>query len=260
MQPMKILAVGDVVRTPGTEYLSRGRLRRLRDSLGASLVIVNGENASPEGALTPASAEALLGAGADVVTGGNHTLRRSEIGAYLDAHENVLRPQNYPGNAPGSGYTVVDVDGWRVLVLSLLGTTFMEPLDSPFQAADRVLSAAAGRYDLAILDIHAEATSEKLALGRYLDGRVAAVFGTHTHVPTADARVLPGGTGYITDLGMTGAQSGILGVQTERVLHKFLCRTPVHFASAEGEVMGQGALFTVDPAAGRCLCVERIDF
>ena len=260
MQPMKILAVGDVVRTPGTDYLSHGRLRRLRDTLGASLVIVNGENSSPDGALTPASAEALLQAGADVITGGNHTLRKREIGAFLDTNSAVLRPQNYPGDAPGDGYTLIDADGRRVLVLSLLGTTFMDPLDSPFKTADRVLSENAGRYDLSVVDIHAEATSEKLALGRYLDGRVAAVFGTHTHIPTADARVLPGGTGYITDLGMTGSQNGILGVQTENVLHKFLNRTPVHFASAEGEVMGQGALFTVDPAVGRCLCVERIDF
>ena len=260
METLKILAVGDVVRTCGVECLAGGKLRRLRDILGAQLVIVNGENSSHDNGLSPDSAAALLEAGADVITGGNHTLRRRDIGPFLDDHANVLRPANYPGDAPGCGYTITDCAGRRALVLNLAGTTFMEPLDSPFKVADHILSANAGRYDFAVVDIHAEATSEKLCLARYLDGRAAVVFGTHTHVPTADAQVLPGGTGYITDLGMTGSMNGILGVKTECVLHKFLQRTPVYFASAEGDCAAQGALFTIDPATGRCTGVERMDF
>ena len=260
MEPLKILAVGDVVRTCGVEYLSGGKLRRLRDTLGADLVSVNGENSSHDNGLSPDSARAILEAGADVITGGNHTLRRKDIAPFLDDHENVLRPANYPGDAPGCGYTIADCRGQRALVISLAGTTFMEPLDSPFKTADRILGANVGRYDFAILDIHAEATSEKLCLARYLDGRAAIVFGTHTHVPTADAMVLPGGTGYITDLGMTGSQNGILGVKTENVLHKFLKRTPVYFEPAAGNCAAQGALFTVDPATNLCIRVERMDF
>lgn len=260
MNTIKILAVGDVVRTCGVDYLSGGKLRRLRDALGAGLVIVNGENSSHDNGLSPDSASAILEAGADVITGGNHTLRRKDIVSFLDDHGNVLRPANYPADAPGYGYTITECCGSRVLVISLLGTTFMEPLDSPFKTADRILSEAAGRYDFALVDIHGEATSEKLTLARYLDGRAAAVFGTHTHVPTADIQVLPGGTGYITDLGMTGSTEGILGVKTESVLHKFLKRTPVYFEPAAGRCAGQGALFAIDPATGSCVGAERVDF
>lgn len=260
METLKILAVGDVVRTCGVDYLSGGKLRRLRDILGAQLVIVNGENSSHDNGLSPESASAILEAGADVITGGNHTLRRRDIAPFLDDHENVLRPANYPSDAPGSGYTIADCCGRRALVINLVGTTFMEPLDSPFKTADRILSANTGRYDFAVVDIHAEATSEKLCLARYLDGRVAAVFGTHTHVPTADAQVLPGGTGYITDLGMTGSMDGILGVKTENVFHKFLKRTPVYFEPAAGRCAAQGALFTIDSASGLCIGAERMDF
>ncbi len=260
MKVLKILAVGDVVRTCGVDYLSGGKLRRLRDALGVQFVIVNGENSSHDNGLSPDSASAILDAGADVITGGNHTLRRKDIAPFLDDHKNVLRPANYPADAPGYGYTITECDGSRVLVISLLGTTFMEPLDSPFKTADHILSETAGRYDFALVDIHAEATSEKLALARYLDGRVAAVFGTHTHVPTADVQVLSGGTGYITDLGMTGSGEGILGVKTENVLHKFLKRTPVYFEPATGLCTGQGAVFTIDPTTGLCSKAERIDF
>lgn len=252
MSLIKILALGDVVGVSGCQYLGKGRLRRMRDALGAQLVIVNGENSAVGNALSPESAEAIFEAGADVITGGNHTFKKKQIYDYLYSHPMAIRPANYPSDAPGDGYCIADCMGWRVLVVNLLGTTFMDSLDSPFKTVDRILERNSGEYDICLVDIHAEATSEKLCLGRYLDGRVSAVFGTHTHVQTADARVLPKGTGYITDLGMTGSEAGVLGVKTECIIHKFTVRTPVYFEPAEGEPAAHGALFTVDTATGLC--------
>ncbi len=256
MAKLKILALGDVVGVCGCQYLSGGRLRRMRDTLGAQFVIVNGENSAVGNALSPESAEMIFEAGADVITGGNHTFKKKQIYDYLDNHPYAIRPANYPSDAPGDGYCIAECNGWRILVINLLGTTFMDSMDSPFKVADRIISQNAGKYDICLVDIHAEATSEKLCLGRYLDGRVAAVFGTHTHVQTADARVLPGGTGYITDLGMTGSGAGVLGVRTECIIHKFTVRTPVYFEPAEGEPQATGALFTVDTETG--LCIEAV--
>lgn len=255
---MRILCMGDVVGAEGTAYLGSARLlSRLRTSLGADLVIVNGENSAPGNGISPDSARALFDAGADVVTGGNHTWRRREIYTMLDDEAMLLRPANYPAAAPGHGACLTDAAGRRVLVLNLAGCVFMEPLASPFETADRLLREYAGKFDAAVVDIHAEATSEKLALARYLDGRVSAVFGTHTHVATADAQILPGGTGYITDVGMCGSHAGILGVATEPILHKFLEKTPVGFAPASGQRAAHGVLFDVD-ANGRCVHAEGI--
>ena len=236
MAQIKILALGDVVGTLGCQYLSGGRLRRMRDTLE--------------------SADMIFDAGADVITGGNHTFKKKQIYDYLDCHPYAIRPANYPSNAPGDGWCIADCNGWRILVINLLGTTFMDSMDSPFKTVDRILEMNRGKYDLSFVDIHAEATSEKLCLGRYLDGRVSAVFGTHTHVQTADAKVLPGGTGYITDLGMTGSAAGVLGVKTECIIHKFTVRTPIYFEPAEGDPHASGALFTVDTSTG--LCTEAI--
>ncbi len=254
---MRILALGDVVGAAGLSYLTEGRrLSRLRDSLGADIVIANGENAAPGNGLTKEAAETLLAAGVDVLTGGNHTFRRREVYAMLDDCEALLRPANYPGTAPGRGYLLTECGGWRLLIINLIGTVFMDPMDSPFAVADRILTDLAGRYDAAIVDFHAEATSEKIALARYLDARVSAVFGTHTHVATADARILPGGTGFITDLGMCGSHAGCLGVATDCILHKFIEKTPVTFTPSEGECQLSGALFTVEH--GRCVAVESV--
>lgn len=255
---MRILCLGDVVGDEGVAHLTAGRLlSKLRGSLAADLVIVNGENSAPGNGITPDSARSLFEAGADVVTGGNHTWRRREIAPMLDDEEFLLRPANYPAAAPGHGACIADAAGWRVLVLNLAGCVFMEPLASPFETADRFLRDYAGKYDAAVVDFHAEATSEKLALARYLDGRVSAVFGTHTHVATADAQVLPGGTGYVTDAGMCGSHAGILGVEADAVLRKYLVKTPVQFIPAHGRREAHGVLFEVD-ARGRCTSAESI--
>lgn len=261
MSEFKVLAVGDVVRKVGCDYLSvGGRLRRERDRLGADLVIVNGENSANNNGMTRESAETIFRAGADVITGGNHTFKQYNIGTYLDETENVLRPANYPPEVPGMGYTIIDASGLRVLVINLLGTVFMEALYPPIKCAEEILKKCEGKYDISLIDIHAEATSEKMCLARYFDGRVGAVFGTHTHVRTADARVLPDGTGFITDIGMTGSENGVLGIKTECIIHKFTKHTPVTFEGAEGNVSAGAVLFTFDRNTGRCLSAEGLDF
>ncbi len=249
--------MGDAVGEEGIRTLAGGRLlSRLRSELRADLVIVNAENSAPSNGMSADSARALFDAGADVLTGGNHTWRVKGIENYLDDTENVLRPANYPSAAAGHGAVLADCIGGRVLVINLAGCAFMDPVDSPFTVADRLLKEYAGRFDTCVVDIHAEATSEKLALARYLDGRVTAVFGTHTHVPTADARILPGGTGYITDIGMCGSHAGVLGVSTEAVLHKFLVKTPVTFTHTTGQNEAHGVLFSCEK--GKCTAVEPV--
>lgn len=258
---IRILAVGDTVGNSGTGYLSAGRrLQRFRDAVGAHLVIVNAENSAEGNGTLPQSAEELFHAGADVLTGGNHTFRRREIVSMLDDCDELLRPANMPSAAPGHGYTVYEVMGIRVLVIDLMGTVYMESIASPFETANSILAREEGQYDIAVVDFHAEATSEKLALARYLDGRISVLFGTHTHVQTADATVLPGGTGYITDLGMTGSPDGILGVKSDAVLHKFLVKTPSRFETAYGNERATGAIFVVDSVTGRCISAEGVTF
>lgn len=250
---MRILCMGDAVGDGGVEYLRRGRLlSRLRRENEADLVIVNGENSAAGNGISRDSAEALFDAGADVITGGNHTFRRRDVAEYLDDAPYVLRPANYPDAAPGHGFCVIDCAGVRVLVVNLIGCVFMESQDSPFTVADRILAQMQGKYDLSVFDIHAEATSEKMALAAYLDGRASAVFGTHTHVATADAQILPRGTGYITDLGMCGSHAGILGVSTDVILRKYLVRTPVTFTPAVGREEAHGVLFAFS-RDGRCV-------
>ncbi len=260
MSLLKILCVGDVVGSDGCRYLEGGRLRRCASSLGADFIIVNGENSASGNGMSRESARSLMASGADVITGGNHTFKRKEIYEMLDDEKCLVRPANYPSSAPGNGYTVADCMGYRILVINLLGCVFMEPLASPFETAEKILSAEKGRYDISLIDIHAEATSEKMCLARYLDGRVSAVFGTHTHVQTSDASVLPSGTGYITDLGMTGSMNGILGVKTENIIHKFTVKTPVFFEAADGNDVAHGALFTVDTGTGLCVKGEAVRF
>ncbi len=261
MAEIRILMLGDAVGSEGVSYLSSGRrLSGIRKHLGADFVIINGENSADGNGMTPESADRLAEAGADAVTGGNHTWQRREVYTALDDRPELLRPANYPGAAPGHGWQIFPVAGCRLLVVNLIGLAFMTPVDSPYLTADRILREQAGKYDVCVVDFHAEATSEKQALARYLDGRVGAVAGTHTHVATADAQVLPGGTGYITDLGMCGSHNGVLGVRTESILHSFLVRTPVRFEPARGMDEAHGCLFTLDPGTGRCLAAEGISF
>lgn len=259
---VKILTLGDVVGVPGCEYLlSGGRLRKFVRENGISLVIANGENSAEGNGITPTSANSLMDAGVDVITGGNHTMRKKNIYPMLDDEGTLIRPANYPSRSPGVGHVTVDVFGYRILVVNLAGQVYMDThATSPFDCLERILSSEAGRYDAVIVDIHAEATSEKLALARYFSGKVSAVVGTHTHIPTSDIRVLDGYTGYITDLGMCGSQAGVLGVRSDEVIRKFLSVVPVTFVAAEGELCAQGAVFTIDLPSGKCISAEAVTF
>jgi metallophosphoesterase (TIGR00282 family) len=258
---MKILTIGDVVGRRSIEYLSQN-LRRKAASLGADFVVCNGENASEIHGLGAKDAEALLDCGADLLTLGNHAFGSRDIYSFLDDRSTeIIRPANYPAACPGVGYAIREVSGLRLLCMNLSGTAFLDALDNPFSAADRILERERGNFDIALLDFHAEATSEKVAMGYHLDGRVQIVFGTHTHVPTADARILPKGTGYITDLGMTGPVNGILGTDTQAVLTKMRTHMPVRFTVADGAIEAQGVLFTLeDKKPYRCLKAERVTF
>ena len=255
----RILCIGDVVGPAGVEYLEK-HLWQYRTEQRADMVIVNGENAAIGNGIDCQSAERLLASGADVITSGNHVWQKKDIRTFLDERRELLRPANYPDTCPGTGYGIFSINGYRVLVFNLMGTVYLEPLADPFASADRILNRMAGQYDFAILDLHAEATSEKIAMGYFLDGRVAAVFGTHTHVQTADPHVLPHGTGYVTDLGMTGADESVLGVKVSCILEKFTTRMPVRFEAADGKVTSHGILLCVDPESGKCTSIENISF
>ncbi len=256
---IKILCLGDVVGDEGVSFLERGgRLRALASRLGAELVIVNGENSARGNGISVESAERLIDAGADIITGGNHTWKRREIYTKLDDADYLVRPANYPAEAPGMGYVIANVKGYRVLVMNMCGTVYMENLTPPAECAERILKNERSKYDFAVCDIHAEATSEKLFFGRYFDGRFAAVFGTHTHVATADVQILEGGTGYITDLGMCGSHSGILGVKTSSIVHKYTVKTPLQFEACTGDCQLNGAFFEIDEKTGRCTRAERV--
>ncbi len=254
------MTLGDVVGEKALTYLC-GQLPDRRRELGADLVIVNGENVCDIRGISPAAAERLIAAGADIITSGNHVFDRRDIYDYLDNTRTLLRPLNYPAECPGEGCrVVVSADGWQVLVLNVSGCAFMDALANPIASVERALDAHRGKYDIAVLDIHAEATSEKLAMAYCFDGRIAAMFGTHTHVQTADEQVLPKGSGYITDLGMTGPLHSVLGVVPETVIYKNRTHLPCRFAVADGEVRAHGALFDIDAAVGKCKSVKRVVF
>ena len=253
---LHVLAVGDVVGEGGQDILSR-RLPGLREETGAHFTVVNGENASGVG-ITPRQARGIFEAGADVITLGNHTWNRIQIGDYLDKEPNILRPANYAGRVPGRGFGVYQCRGMRIAVLNLMGRVELNPnLDSPFKEANRLLRS--GEYDLALVDFHAEATSEKGAMGWYLDGRVQAVWGTHTHVPTADCQILPKGTGFVTDLGMTGPSRSVLGIKPEHSINLFLGGLPRRYEEAEGPCRLNACLFVLDTHSKKCVEVCRAD-
>ena len=253
---LKILAVGDVVGTPGLERIRRS-LRYLKRKVHADFVIVNGENTAAVG-MTPQQGEDILDAGADVITMGNHTFDKREIVTWLDDCPRVIRPANYAPQVPGRGWAVFETKAGPVAVIDLIGRCNMDyGPDNPFLMIDNILKKI--DTPIVLVEFHGEATSEKLAMGYMLDGRVSAVWGTHTHVPTADAQVLPGGTGFVTDLGMTGPMHSVLGIQPQLSIAKFRGDLTERYRWAEGPTKLEAVLFTVDAATGRCIAAERVD-
>ena len=257
---MKILAIGDIVGEQTLDYL-RQNLPRARREYGADLVIANGENACDVHGLSPQCAQALFDTGVDFITSGNHIFDRRDAHQLLEDTDRIIRPCNYPAECPGEGSKlIVSADGWHILVVNVSGVIFMDALGNPYTTVEYELSKHRGRYDVAVLDIHAEATSEKIALARYFDGRFAAIFGTHTHVQTNDAQILPNGTGYLTDLGMAGPVNGILGVKADDVIYRSRTHLPRRFTVADGPIAAHGALFEVNPSTGKCTGVKTVKF
>jgi metallophosphoesterase (TIGR00282 family) len=255
---MRVLFVGDVVGAPGRRIV-RQRLKGLKRDLGADLTIVNGENAAGGAGLTTATAEELFASGADVITTGNHVWDKRDILGLLSREPRLLRPANYPEGSPGAGVVVVPVAGTHVAVLNLMGRVFMPLLDDPFRTMDRILGEIRGKAPVTIVDFHAEATSEKIAFAWSFDGRVSAVLGTHTHVATADARVLPGGTAYITDAGMTGPFDSVIGVKKEQAIERFRTSRSIPYETAEGDVRLSAVRIDIDPVSGRAQEIERLE-
>jgi 2',3'-cyclic-nucleotide 2'-phosphodiesterase len=255
----RILVLGDIIGKPG-RLAVRHALPELRREFSVDLVIANGENVAAGMGLTPSLAEELLGAGIDVITSGNHIWDRREIYPYLDTDRPVLRPLNYPDEAPGRGWLVHrSARIPPIAVVNVMGRVFMNQLDSPFSAMDSLLDGAAEPLPpIRVVDFHCEITSEKNAMGWYLDGRVTAVVGTHTHVPTADARVLPGGTAYISDIGMTGPRDSIIGFRVETVLPRFLRHLPTRFEVGDGPVALNAVLIEADAGSGLARSITQV--
>lgn len=256
---MKILTLGDVVGRQAVAHLEKN-LWNARSSYGADIVIVNGENASDIYGIDECDAKALLSAGADVITLGNHAFGKKNIFTMLSDSNAIIRPANYPPLTPGGGYTIINVCGWRVLCINVLGTVMMESLACPFATVDKILEREKGNYDVSIMDLHAESTSEKIAIGRYFDGRINVIFGTHTHVQTADEQILPHGSGYITDLGMTGPVNSVIGSDVDAVIERMRTKITSRFTVADGEVRAHGALFDLDTDTKKVISVKRIVF
>ena len=257
---MKVLIVGDVVGSPGRNAV-KALVPILRAKHRLDFVIVNAENVAGGAGITPKTAQELLSAGADMLTSGQHIWRYREIGPYMAAEPRLLKPANYPAATPGFGsYIYPSKNGTPIGVINLLGRVFMgvDALDDPFRAADQLIGEIKKTTPVVFVDMHAEATSEKVVMGWYLDGRVSAVVGTHTHIQTADERILPKGTAYLTDLGMTGPYDSVIGRKIEPVMDKFLTGMPSKFEVAEGNVILCGAIVEVDPATGKALKIERV--
>jgi len=257
---MRVLFIGDLVGSPGRKIV-QDRLADILAQRQIDLCIANGENAASGFGITPRLTEELLATGIEVLTGGNHIWDRKEILDYIPHEPRLIRPANFPNGSPGSGLFLGRAkNGVPYAVLDLQGRTFMLPIDDPFRTADRELAKIPPDVKVIIVDMHAEATSEKQAMGWYLDGKVSMVVGTHTHVATADERVLPGGTGYITDVGMTGPHDSIIGMDKTGILQKFLDAMPAKFTVAEGDVRMNTVLLDVDESSGRARSIERLLF
>jgi len=255
---LNILFIGDIVGRPGRQALER-RLDRLVDRHMVDFVIANCENAAAGFGLTLDTARDLFAAGVDVLTSGNHIWDKREIYPYLEEQPALLRPANYPGDPPGRGAGIFTTSsGTKLAVVNLEGRVFMSPLDCPFRVADELIDQLRRETPVVFVDFHAEATSEKVALGHYLDGRASVVVGTHTHVQTADEQILPGGTAYLTDVGMTGARDSVIGISKELAIQRFLTQLPVRFDVAKNRLILSGVLVDVDETTGLARKIERI--
>jgi metallophosphoesterase (TIGR00282 family) len=254
---MKIMMIGDVYGEPGRAALAK-LYPRLRDQHQAEFTVVNVENAAGGFGITQPIAESILELGVDVMTSGNHVWDKKETASWIGKENRLLRPANYPDGTPGAGHITVKAGPHRVTVINLMGRVFMNPIDCPFRKAEAILGAISGETSIRLVDFHCEATSESIAMGWWLDGKVSAVVGTHRHVQTADERVLPGGTAYITDLGMTGPTDGVIGVDREQILQRFLRQMPIRFETAKGPAALHGVVITVDPETGRASAIERL--
>ncbi|MFZ0519751.1 MAG: TIGR00282 family metallophosphoesterase [Candidatus Acidiferrales bacterium] len=257
---MKILFIGDIVGSPGRKIV-HDRLADILTQRGMDLCIANGENSASGFGITPRLAEELFASGIEVITGGNHIWDRKEILDFFPHEPRLIRPANFPNGSPGKGHYVGEArNGVRYAVANLQGRTFMTPLEDPFRAAERELAAIPPEVKVIIVDMHAEATSEKQAMGWFLDGKVSAVLGTHTHVATADNRVLPGGTAYITDVGMTGPHDSVIGMEKKPIVQRFLDSMPAKFTVAENDVQMNTVQIEVDETTGRATAIERVNF
>ena len=256
---MKLLFIGDIVGRPGRDLLRR-HLKALAASLAVDLVIANGENAAGGNGITRDNAKEIFGAGVDVITTGNHVWDKREALEFIVGEPRLIRPANYPDGTPGLGsYVAVSGTGVKVGVVNVMGRVFLHALDDPFRAADREIARVkVAGAQVVFVDMHAETTSEKVALGWYLDGQVAAVVGTHTHVQTADERILPGGTACLTDVGMTGPHDGVIGMDKTAVIARFVTGLPGRFEPATGDVRMHGVTVTTDPATGKAFAIERV--
>lgn len=254
---MRVIMIGDTMARSGRRVLEE-RLHDLRSEREIDFVVVNIENAAAGFSITPRIAADLFAAGVDVMTSGNHIFDKKEVLDYIESEPRLLRPANYAPGVPGRGRWVGKVRGLPLAVINLQGRVFMPPSDDPFRAADAQLAALEPATKIILVDMHAETTSEKIAMARYLDGRVSTVAGTHTHVQTADEQILPGGTAYITDLGMTGPHDGVIGMRTEIVVDRFLRGLSIKFEPSEGEIKLHGMIVDIEENTGRALRVERV--
>ncbi len=256
---MKLLFIGDIVGKPGRKII-HNHLNAVVDKFQIDVVIANAENAAGGMGITPAIAEDFFSRGIEIITSGNHIWKQKDIIPFLETCDHILRPANYPGDAPGKGMTIVDTRGGPPLcVINLEGRTFMRSLECPFKTAETLLGSIHEKTKLIVVDFHAESTSEKVALGWFLDGRVSAVLGTHTHIQTADEKILPGGTAYITDVGMTGPMDSVIGVDKEIIIKKYLTQRPVSFKVAKKNLYMQGVVVDIDEATGKCISIQRVN-
>ncbi|MEG1820289.1 MAG: TIGR00282 family metallophosphoesterase [Oscillospiraceae bacterium] len=256
---MNILAIGDVVGSSGCEFI-RSHLAQIKKMKDIDICIINGENSSDGNGITPISAQHLFTSGADVITTGNHVYKRREMYEMLDDDCAIIRPSNFNEHNPGKGYYIVDKGNAQVAVINLMGTMYMESLANPFACIDKLLlQDDIKNCKIKIVDFHAEATSEKRAMGFYLDGKVSAIYGTHTHVQTSDEQILSNGTGYITDIGMSGVIQSVLGVKPEIIIEKLKCNMPARFDYESGDCSICGCVFEIDKATGKTISVERIE-
>lgn len=257
---MRIFLIGDIVGNGGVEYL-RTHLGSIKKLKNIDFVVANAENSTPVGkGISKEVANTLYSCGVDVMTMGNHTFNNKEIYELFEDNFPVIRPANMPPMTEGEGYVISEANGYKIAVISLLGRVFMENMDCPFRTADKIIDIVKDKSDIIIVDIHAEATSEKLAMGYYLDGKVSVVFGTHTHVQTADEKILENGTAYITDVGMTGCHDGVLGVKKEIIIKKFLTSLPQRHETVNDNPVLNGLIVDVDESTGKATNVERIQF